>query len=211
MRRNCDFIHAIVEQATRTTRPHFTSLYDLLSLRRRIVGVMPGFVFPLYVNSLDLLRGEHIEHPTIRAIKDAAVDAILLTNDLLSYQKEGPDHEYNIVTYLIKYRGYGAQGAYNHDGKRITKALQAWEVLLRQVPRWGAEVDKQVGVYLDGIRNHAVANANWSFRCKKFLGMAVRCKRRGGCGCRCRSESGFGIVGYPQGSRLRHSIEQVWG
>ena len=101
----------------------------------------------------------------MRDMECTAISIISLTNDMLSYLKEGPDHMYNTVAVLRKTHGYPVQQAFDAVGAMVEELFEKWDTLEATLPSWGAENDRQVQLYLDGVKGHVIANANWRRVC----------------------------------------------
>ena len=40
----------------------------------------------------------------------------------------------------------------------------------KQIPSWGEEVDRAVGLYVQGLEDWIIANAEWSFMTERYFG-----------------------------------------
>ncbi|KAF2103158.1 terpenoid synthase [Rhizodiscina lignyota] len=180
IKRNTEFIMALIQQMNLTTTPNFKNLQDWFNFRRDSIGVLPGFTFALYVHGLTISR-DIIESDHIREMEYMAIEIILLTNDILSYPKEGPDHMYNTTAFLKKSRGLSTQEAFDEIGLLLDERFKKWDSLMATLPSWGEENDRQVQLYLDGVKGHVSSNTNWSFMSQRFFGrdgQAVKETRR---------------------------------
>lgn len=168
--RNKDFLNTIIRQATMTTKPTFQSLEEWFNIRRVSIGVLTGFTFSLYTHDLTLPKAI-IESPHIQEIEYTATEIVMLSNDIISYLKEGTEHAYNTITLLRKMHGYSVQQAFDEAGRLISERFKEWEDLESTLPSWDLQMwDAQVRVYLDGVKGHVIANMNWSFVTKRMFG-----------------------------------------
>ena len=72
-----------------------------------------------------------------------------------------------------------------HDCDRqeaIGRAYEMWRETLEyffrtvktDVPSWGEEVDRDVAVYIQGLKDWIIANAEWSFETERYFGKEAK-------------------------------------
>lgn len=59
--------------------------------------------------------------------------------------------------------GFGPQEAFDYVGGMLNGRHRQWEDALKCVPSWGAEIDRDVARYIQGISNVAKANLYWRY------------------------------------------------
>ncbi|CAJ2505787.1 Uu.00g131810.m01.CDS01 [Anthostomella pinea] len=169
----------------RKLKPEELSVEAYLKFRRgTIVSLNPSntawqhVVSALYAAGLDLPQ-EVLDHPSIQACQEVAVDLVLLDNDLLSYKKdlvEGED--LNMINIIRAHRNLPLQEAIDNIGVMLDACYRRWYKSLAEMPIWGKEIDNEVLRYLDGIRNVALGSLHWSFHTGRYFtgseGMRLR-------------------------------------
>ena len=72
---------------SRAKDPRDITVDEYLNFRRGTIGAMPCFCLVEYAEGIDLPQ-HVIDHPSIAACQQVAVDLVLIDNDLLSYRKD---------------------------------------------------------------------------------------------------------------------------
>lgn len=72
---------------SRARDPRDITVEEYLSFRRGTIGAMPCFCLVEYAEGIDLPQ-YIIDHPSIAACQQVAVDLVLIDNDVLSYRKD---------------------------------------------------------------------------------------------------------------------------
>jgi Delta6-protoilludene synthase len=159
---NEEFCKSIVEQVTKSSSPNWKDVEEYFTLRRRTIGARPGFVFAEYIYGLDI--GEEVLHSEqIRALEKHATQIIILYNDMLSYRAEGPDHLYNTVAVLCRLHHISVQEAFDIIEKMLEDCFTGWYEAMSKLPSWGGDTDRQIELYIRGMKGHIIANANWRY------------------------------------------------
>lgn len=73
--------------SSRARDPRDITVEEYLSFRRGTIGAMPCFCLVEYAEGIDLPQ-YIIDHPSIAACQQVAVDLVLIDNDVLSYRKD---------------------------------------------------------------------------------------------------------------------------
>ena len=162
----------VVNQVSSESGPKRTidvTTEELLDTRRRTGG--SDALFPLVEHTLGLnLPDAVFEHWAIRELHRIIVDLVIIPNDIISYRKEEAEGNPHNLIALFRRKGLTAQQAFDAVGSMLEERYAGWMVAIEAVPSWGAQVDDEVAQYIQGIKNVAVANVNWSFHGKRYFG-----------------------------------------
>lgn len=154
---------SVVEQVSKSSTPAWRNVEEYFELRLRTIGVRPGFVYSEWVYSLSLPE-VILTNRYIIELENAAAMLIILHNDILSHFGEGSDHLYNTVAILRKLQGLSIQEACDLiEVKYLPETFARWESAVNRLPSWGEDLDQQVQLYIKGIKDHVICNANWRF------------------------------------------------
>ena len=62
------------------------------------------------------------------------------------------------------------QAALDYGGELVADSIERFLAGRAALPTWGSEVDRQVAVYVQGLEDWMVANAEWSFVSERYFG-----------------------------------------
>ncbi|KAJ7611371.1 terpenoid synthase [Mycena polygramma] len=149
------YMHSVVQQAD--------------DLRRDTIGAKPSFA----INEIHMnLPDEIIAHPVVKKLTSLCIDALVIGNDLVSWNVEQArgDDGHNVVTIVMHQYNLEAQDAINwisdlHDNI-ADEFLQVWKTL----PTFGGPIDREIRTYVDGLGNWVRANDQWSFESERYFG-----------------------------------------
>jgi len=162
----------LVEQVHSESGPERTTnvtIDEMLNTRRRTIGVEP--IFPLLENARRLdLPDAVFEHWTIRELQRIVIDLVIYSNDVVSYRKEEAEGNPHNLIAMVRREGRTAQQAFDVVGSMLDVLYGDWTVAFEAVPSWGGQVDRDVAQYIQGIKNVAVGNVNWSFHSERYFG-----------------------------------------
>ncbi|KAH9902971.1 terpenoid synthase [Cubamyces lactineus] len=164
------YFQAIMQQAADRGDHNIPELEEYILLRRDTSGCKTGFAFIEYAANIDL-PDDVIEHPIIKALSDATNDLVSWANDVLSYNAEqarGDTH--NLVCVLMNMNNVDRQEAIEQAGELWRKTLDWFFECRKVVPSWGPEIDRQVALYIQGLEDWIIANAEWSFETERYFG-----------------------------------------
>ncbi|KAI9057325.1 terpenoid synthase [Trametes sanguinea] len=164
------YFQAIMQQAADRGSGNIPELEEYIVLRRDTSGCKTGFAFIEYAANIDL-PDDVIEHPILKALSDATNDLVSWANDVLSYNAEqarGDTH--NLVCVLMHMNGVDRQEAIELAGELWRKTLDWFFECRKVVPSWGPEIDRQVALYIQGLEDWIIANAEWSFETERYFG-----------------------------------------
>ncbi|KAH9838441.1 isoprenoid synthase domain-containing protein [Rhodofomes roseus] len=164
------YFKAIMQQATDRATKTVPELEAYISLRRDTSGCKTGFALIEYAAGIDL-PNEVVEHPVIQGLLDATNDSVSWANDILSYNREqsrGDTH--NLVCAIMATLGLERQAAIDYAGDLCNKTVERFLEGKAALPSWGPEIDAQVQVYVQGLEDWIIANAEWSFMTERYFG-----------------------------------------
>lgn len=155
--------------SSRNRDPRKVTVDEYLKFRRGTIGAMPCFCLVEYAEGIDLPQ-YIIDHPSIQACQQVAVDLVLIDNDILSYRKdliEGED--LNLINILRFSKGLSLQQAIDEIDVMLMDRYKTWYKALVELPTWGHKLDSEVLRYLDGCRNVALGSLIWSFHSGRYF------------------------------------------
>ena len=83
------------------------------------------------------------------------------TNDIVSYRKEEFEgYPHNLVA-VCRLLGRPAQAAFDFVNIMLDARYNDWATTVAALPSWGEDVDAQVKVYVQSVKNAADGNPNW--------------------------------------------------
>ncbi|WP_159080307.1 terpene synthase family protein [Nocardia suismassiliense] len=140
-----------------------------LRIRRVSIGMRPGLVIAEYVHGLDLTS--HLEHdPDLVRMGYAAIDHVLLVNDMYSFRKECFDGELvNVLASLMDTRRHSLQESVDIVSQWVRdadRALAALSAMLRLRYR----SDPDVLTYIDALHHICSGNLRWSMETARYGG-----------------------------------------
>lgn len=66
-----------------------------------------------------------------------------------------------------------AQGAFDYVGQMLEERLERMAACIDQLPEYDdAEITRDIGCYVEGVKNTIKANLYWSFTSKRYFGDA---------------------------------------
>ena len=137
-----------------------------------------------------ILPEEVVHHPTFQEISLMCVDLYCWANvsdtphttcrtltipsrqDLYSFNMErsrGIDAA-NVITILIKHKGYTLQQAVDHAGGKFGGLVQRLVQARQFFPRFGPEIDCAVDKYIDAMGMLVIGFMNWAFETDRYFG-----------------------------------------
>jgi hypothetical protein len=66
------------------------------------------------------------------------------------------------------------QTAVDIVGNMCKQSIDRFNAERARLPSWGAKVDRDVGVYVDGLANWIVGSLHWSFESERYFGTSGR-------------------------------------
>ncbi|KAH7397493.1 terpene synthase metal binding domain protein [Cadophora sp. MPI-SDFR-AT-0126] len=139
-------------------------LSEYLDVRRRGVGVTP--VIALMEYALQLKIPAHVfEMECFEKLKRVVVDAVLIQNDIISYEKEQAEGvPHNLIT-VLRNSGRTTQQAFNRAGDMLDECYLEWLKVKAEFPQ-----DTDVAKFVEGTRTIMLASLHWHFRSDRYFG-----------------------------------------
>jgi hypothetical protein len=129
-----------------------------------------------------------MEHPVIRSLGEAANDLVTWSNvcaifmicpveshdqwqDIFSYnveQSKGDTH--NMIPVVMNEEGLDLQSAVEFVGDLCKQSIDRFNDDRMNLPSWGAKIDKDVGIYVNGLAHWIVGSLHWSFESERYFG-----------------------------------------
>ncbi|KAF7356309.1 Terpene cyclase [Mycena venus] len=137
----------------------FNSYFEVC---RETIGSKPAYaICEMHMNIPDNV----MKHPVIVKLENLCTDAIIINNNLFSYNVKQAcgDEGHNLVYIVMHQFSMDVQATMNwisdlHNSV-VDKILKLW----RDVPIYRGPMDRQVRTYVDGLANWVRANDSWSF------------------------------------------------
>ncbi|EKM51061.1 uncharacterized protein PHACADRAFT_63720, partial [Phanerochaete carnosa HHB-10118-sp] len=148
-----------------------TSIEVYMSRSRRSSGFLMALAFIEYAEGLDLPE-EVFGSQALTKLRLATLDLVIWMHDIASYNvQQASNHAHNAIAVLVTSQHVSLQAAIHRAGDRV-KALVAeflaHEAALAQCS-WGPYADRDVRVYIAGLRDCVVGTAHWIYRCDRYF------------------------------------------
>ncbi|CAK1367126.1 unnamed protein product [Cercospora beticola] len=165
-----DFCNAVLDQVGNCSTDRIPTIEEILATRRQSAGVAPLFPLFEFANLLHLPDTFFEASATIE-MQNAAMDAALLQNDMLSYQKEESEGVPHNVVAVSRMRGMSAQAAFDYVGQMLEERLELMASCIDRLPEYDdARITREISCYVEGVKNTIKANLYWSFTSKRYFG-----------------------------------------
>ncbi|KAJ7474115.1 terpenoid synthase [Mycena latifolia] len=163
------YMDAVVQEADDRNSSRIRDVKSYFEVRRDTIGAKPSFaICELHMNIPD----EVITHPVLVKLTNLCIDALIIGNDLCSWNVEQArgDDGHNLVRIVMHQYNMNPQQAMNwisdlHD-EIVDEFLALWE----SIPTFGGTLDREVRTYADGLGNWVRANDAWSFESQRYFG-----------------------------------------
>ncbi|KAF7325813.1 Terpene-synth-C domain-containing protein [Mycena kentingensis (nom. inval.)] len=163
------FFQSITTQAEDRARGIMPDLQSYIELRRDTSGCKPSFALIEYANNLDI-PDEVMEHPLLESLTEAANDLVTWSNDIFSYnveQSKGDTH--NMIPIVMHEQGLDLQSAVDFVGELCKQTIDRFAEDRAALPSFGAKIDRDVAIYVDGLANWIVGSLHWSFMTERYF------------------------------------------
>ncbi|KII87637.1 hypothetical protein PLICRDRAFT_112279 [Plicaturopsis crispa FD-325 SS-3] len=164
------FFQAVAQQALDRDTGAIPDLASYIAQRRDTSGCKPCWALIEYANNLDI-PDDVMDHPLIRSLGEAANDLVTWSNDIFSYnveQSKGDTH--NMIVVVMNEQGIDLQAAVDFVGVLCKDSIDRFNRDRSNLPSWGAEIDKDVSTYVDGLAYWIVGSLHWSFESERYFG-----------------------------------------
>ncbi|KAJ7720443.1 terpenoid synthase [Mycena metata] len=161
------YLNAVVQQARNSG--HIRDVNSYFQVRRDTIGAKPSFA----INEIHLnIPDEIITHPVIVRLTNLCLDALIIGNDLCSYNVEQGcgDDGHNLVTIVMHQHNLDVQGAINWISYLHDNIADEFCRLWARIPTFCSPVDREIRTYTDSLGNWIRANDQWSFESERYFG-----------------------------------------
>lgn len=79
-----------------------------------------------------------------------------------------------MIVVIMRQEGLDLQSAVDFVGDLCEKSINRFIEERANLPSWGPEIDRQVNIYVDGLRDWIVGSLHWSFDSERYFGKAGR-------------------------------------
>ncbi|GJE99678.1 terpenoid synthase [Phanerochaete sordida] len=138
---------------------------------RRSSGFAMGLALVEYAEGLDLPEDVSAARP-LAQLREVTVDLMIWIHEIASYNtQQAADDPYNVVSVLSTENGISLQAAMRRAGERVKELIAQFlvhEATLAQCS-WGPYTDRDVRVYVVGLRDGAVGTAHWVYECERYF------------------------------------------
>ncbi|KAJ8597532.1 terpenoid synthase [Rhizopogon salebrosus TDB-379] len=164
------FFIAVALQSDDRAKGWIPDLESYITIRRDTSGCKPCFALIEYAARIDL-PDEVMSHPVIMAMEEATNDLVTWSNDIFSYNVEQSRRDtHNMIAVLMREQDLDLQGAVDYLGRLCKSTVQRFEDNRAILPSWGEELDRQVGIYVEGLQNWIIGSLHWSFDSTRYFG-----------------------------------------
>ena len=91
-----------------------------------------------------------------------------LVNQLIP--RTGDNH--NMIAVVMAQEGVELQCAMDFVGSMCEQSINRFVADRAKLPSWGADIDEQVAIYVDGLADWIVGTLHWSFESDRYFGKA---------------------------------------
>ncbi|OJA16455.1 hypothetical protein AZE42_04671 [Rhizopogon vesiculosus] len=167
------YTQAVAQEAELREAEEVQDLINFIPLRRENSGVRCCFAFIEFNFGIDL-PDVVFDNPVFQSLYFGAVDMVCWSNDVLSYNVEqAMGHtSNNLVTVLMQERGVGIQEAADCIGVVFNQLIVRFLQDKSRLPSWGADIDREVELYLRGLTDWVGGSLVWSFQSCRYFGTA---------------------------------------
>ncbi|KAJ7650918.1 terpenoid synthase [Roridomyces roridus] len=163
------YMDSVVQQAADRNSNYIRDVESYFTVRRDTIGAKPSFaICEMHMKIPD----EVMNHPAVMRLSILCIDALIIGNDLCSYNVEQAkgDDGHNLVTIVMNQYRMDVQDAMNWIGDLHDKIVDEFMVTWRSFPTFGGPVDREIRTYLDCLGNWVRANDSWSFESERYFG-----------------------------------------
>ncbi|KZS92146.1 terpenoid synthase [Sistotremastrum niveocremeum HHB9708] len=163
-----DFLNAVVIEAADRDDDKIRDFDEYLAVRRNTIAFKAAF----WINECSLnLPNYVLNHPSLVSLMDHATDLVIITNDVVSYNKEQAQGSvHNMVAVVMNQYNLSIQDAMDWVGGLFEDIVQKFLKGLEEVPSWGPDIDNRVEQYIEGLGNWVRGHEVWSFESPRYFG-----------------------------------------
>ncbi|KAF7296929.1 Terpene cyclase [Mycena indigotica] len=169
------YMDGVVQQADDRNSSRIRDVDSYFKVRRETIGAKPSFA----VNEIHLnIPDEVMADPIVVKLTDLSIDALIIGNDLCSYNVEQArgDDGHNLVTIVMHQYGLDVQQAMSWIGDLHDQIVDEFLHTWHDLPRFDTSPDLEhdFRLYVDGLGNWVRANDSWSFESERYFGKKGR-------------------------------------
>ncbi|KAG1882204.1 isoprenoid synthase domain-containing protein [Suillus subluteus] len=158
------YTKAVAHEAELREAGQVLDLINFVPLRRENSAVRCCFAFIEY--NLDIELPDAIfDDPIFQSVYFAAVDMVCWTNAMGHTSN-------NIVTVLMREKDASVQEAADCIGVVFEQLMTRFLKDKSRLPSWGADIDRDVALYVEALTRWVGGNLVWSFQCSRYFGTA---------------------------------------
>lgn len=156
-------------ESTNRARGDVPDIETYIKVRRRTGG--------LYVDS-DLIEitdevvlpPDVLHHSSVQPLREASMNIVVWSNDLLSLEKEIRSGEgtHNLVFVVQHAFELSLQGAVDQVAEMHDAEVRLFLELERQLPTFGADLDAEIARYVGALRARIRGNLDWTLRSARY-------------------------------------------
>ncbi|KAF8151498.1 terpenoid synthase [Crassisporium funariophilum] len=164
-----DYTAAVVNEADDRANRRYRGFEDYISIRKYSSGCLPSFALCEF--GLDLPE-EAFHHPLMVALREQATYLIAIGNDIDSYamEKSRGLEFHNSVELVMNEQNLNVQGAIDWLQRYAADVHTGFLANVENIPSWGADVDRRVKMYIDGLAQWVRGNDDWTFESGRYFG-----------------------------------------
>ncbi|KII89787.1 hypothetical protein PLICRDRAFT_108725 [Plicaturopsis crispa FD-325 SS-3] len=154
-----NYVEAVIAEAALRHEGRVLDLDSFITLRRENSAVRVCFAFFEYILDIDLPEAV-FEDPAFMRVYWAAIDMVWWANDVYSYAMEANmgHHGNNIVTVLMKNKGFDLQAAADYVGVYFAELMTTFVEGKKGLRSWGLSVDADVAQIIEAQGQWVVGN-----------------------------------------------------
>ena len=77
-----------------------------------------------------------------------------------------------MIVVVMAQEGVDLQSAIDFVGSMCEQSINRFVANRANLPSWGAEINEQVAIYVDGLADWIVGSLHWSFESERYFGKA---------------------------------------
>nr|A0A348B782.1 RecName: Full=Sesquiterpene synthase 6; AltName: Full=Terpene cyclase 6 [Postia placenta Mad-698-R]BBD74520.1 sesquiterpene synthase [Postia placenta Mad-698-R] len=163
------FFKTAREEARDRERGVLLDLESYINMRRGTSACLSCFALTEYSIGIELPQYV-VDDPIVQALNQSANDLVSWSNDIYSFNNEQAHGIHNMIVILMKSQGLGMQDAIDYVSDLFKQTIDGFMENTQLLPSWGAAVDADVRLYVQGLQDWVVGNLHWSFATERYFG-----------------------------------------
>ncbi|KZS92156.1 terpenoid synthase [Sistotremastrum niveocremeum HHB9708] len=156
-----EYLDATVLEASDRELGYVRDFEDFLQIRRKTSGILPSFWI---IECAQHLPEDIVKHETIVTLTTCAMDLIIYDN-----VKHAVGSTHNSIAIAAHNFGFPIQEAIDWIAGRREGVARKFFEIRDEVPSWGADLDKQVAGYIDGLGYWIRGNFEWCLETDRYF------------------------------------------